>query len=85
MATTGLVKKVPMKVLNTYEKRNDCKCLFKRNTVPLKIQDHCKRPPEKMMVLLKCMAASAPLKKKSALNRLSNSSYICNLWLQVLF
>ena len=57
MAATGLVD-----LLNTYEKRVDCKCLFKRNTVPLKTQDHCKWPPEKVMVQLKCMAASAPLK-----------------------
>ena len=43
--------------------------LFKRNTVPLKILDHCKWPPEKMIVQIKCMAASAPLKQKSASNR----------------
>ena len=35
---------------------------FLKETVPLKILDHCKWPPEKMMVQLKCMAASAPLK-----------------------
>ena len=64
MAAIGLVNK-----LNTYEKKDDCKCLFKRNTVPLKILDHCKSPPEIMMVPLKCMAASTPLKWKSALNR----------------
>ena len=40
---------------------DDCRCLFKKNTVPLKILDHCKWPPEMMMVSLKCMAASAPL------------------------
>ena len=47
---------------NTFEKRDDCKCLFQRNTVPLKILGHCKKFPEIMMVPLKCMAASAPLK-----------------------
>ena len=57
MAATGLVNQ-----LNTYEKRDDCKCLFKRNTVPLKILDHRKWPPEIMMLPLKCMAANAPLK-----------------------
>ena len=40
-------------------KKDDCKCLFQRNTVPLKIVDHCKWPPEIMTVLLKYMAASA--------------------------
>ena len=35
---------------------------FLKETVPLKILDHCKWPPEKMMVQLKFMAASAPLK-----------------------
>ena len=40
----------------------DCKCLFQRNTVPLKELGHYKWPPEKIMVPLKCMAASAPLK-----------------------
>ena len=29
---------------------------------PLKILDHCKRPPEIMMIPLKCIAASAPSK-----------------------
>ena len=33
-----------------------------KDTVPLKILDHGRWPPEKMMVQLKCMAASAPLK-----------------------
>ena len=33
-----------------------------KETVPLKTLDHCKWPPEKMMVQLKYMAASAPLK-----------------------
>ena len=37
-----------MNKLNTpMKKRVDCKCLFKRNTVPLKILDQCKWPPEK--------------------------------------
>ena len=36
-------------------------CLKK--TLPLKILDHCSWLPEIMMVLLKCMAASAPLEK----------------------
>ena len=43
-------------------KKSWLQVLFKRNTVPLKTQDHCKWPPEKVMVQLKCMAASAPLK-----------------------
>ena len=43
-------------------KRDDCKCLFQRNTVLLKTVGHCKRPSEIMMVLHKCMAASSPLK-----------------------
>ena len=64
MAATRLVN-----YLNTYENRDDCKCLFNRNTVPLKILDQCKWPPEKMMVQLKYMAASAPFKKMSAVNR----------------
>ena len=39
------------------EKRDGCKCLFKRNTVPLKILDHWNWTPEIMMIPLKCMAA----------------------------
>ena len=31
-----------------------------KETVPLKILDHCKWPPKIMVVPLKCMAASAP-------------------------
>ena len=42
--------------------------LFQRNTVPLKILDHCKLPPEIMTVLLKCFAANAPLNLQYALN-----------------
>ena len=57
MAATGLVNQ-----LNTYEKRDDYKCLFKRNTVHLKILDCCELPPEIMMVPPKCMAASATSK-----------------------
>ena len=57
MAATGLVNQ-----LSTYEKRDDCKCLFKRKTVPLKILDPCKWSPKMMIVPLKCMAASATLK-----------------------
>ena len=57
MAATGLLN-----LLSAYEKKDDYKHLFKRNTAPLKILDHCKWPPEIMMVPLKCMAASAPLK-----------------------
>ena len=64
MAATGLANQ-----LNTFKNRDDCKCLFKRNTVPLKILDHCKWPPKIMVVPLKCMAASVPLKQKYALNR----------------
>ena len=33
-----------------------------KETLLLKIPDHCKRPPEIMTVPLKCMDASAPLK-----------------------
>ena len=43
--------------------------LFQRNTVPLKILDHCKLPPEIMTVLLKCFAANAPLSLQYALNK----------------
>ena len=42
---------------------------FKETSVLLKILDHCKRPPEKMTVVLKCMAASASLKEQYALNK----------------
>ena len=41
---------------------NTVACL-KKKTVALKILDHCNGPPEKMMVTLKCMAASAPLER----------------------
>ena len=44
------------------ENRDDCKSLFQRNTVPLKMQDHCKRSPEIMIVPLKYMASRALLK-----------------------
>ena len=73
MATTGIAN-----YINTFEKRDDYKCLFQINTVLLKILDHCKRPPEIMTVPLKCMAASAPLKQQYALNKkyLSNTLYI---------
>ena len=64
MATTGIAN-----YINTFEKRDDYKCLFQINTVLLKILDHCKRPPEIMTVPLKCMAASAPLKQQYALNK----------------
>ena len=43
--------------------------LFQRNTVPLKILDHCKLPPEIMTVLLKRFAANAPLSLQYALNK----------------
>ena len=39
---------------------DDCKCLFQRKTVPLKIPGHCER--QIMMLPLKFMATSAPLK-----------------------
>ena len=39
--------------------------ILKENTIPLKILDHCKWPPEIMTVPLKCMPASAPLKKNT--------------------
>ena len=42
---------------------------LKKNTLPLKIQDHCIWPPEIMTVPLKYMIASAPLKLQNALNR----------------
>ena len=45
------------------------KCLFQRNTVSLKILGHCKTPPEIIMVPLKYIAASAPLKKQYVINR----------------
>ena len=57
MAATQIASK-----LNTFEKRNDYQCLFQRNTVPLDIIGHWKRPPEIMMVTLKCIAVNAPLK-----------------------
>ena len=57
MTATGLANS-----LNTFENRNNCKCLFKRNRVPLKILDHCKWSPKIMVVALKCMAVSVPLK-----------------------
>ena len=59
-----LYKKVHSSIrwLNTSEKSDDCKCLSQRNTVPLKILDHSKWPPEIMMVRHKCMAESTPLK-----------------------
>ena len=44
-----------------WKKRMTTSACFKE-TVLLKILDHCKRPPEIMTVPLKCMAASAPLK-----------------------
>ena len=50
------------------KKKNDCKCLFQINRVLLKILDHFKWPPERMMVPLKCMVASVPLKLQYALN-----------------
>ena len=58
MAATGLVCKLTLYL----QKRDNCKCLFKRNTVLLKILDHCKWPTEIMVVQFKCMIASAPLK-----------------------
>ena len=36
-------------------------CL-KKNGVPLTKQDHCKWPPKTVVVPLKCMATSVPLK-----------------------
>ena len=54
--------------LNTYEKRDDCRCLFQSNTIPLKILDRCKRPPEIKRVPLKYMAAS------------TRSKYIVYIW-----
>ena len=50
------------------------KCLFQRKTVPLKMQNHCKWPPKIMMLPLKYIVASAPLKLQYALNR-----YICQI------
>ena len=57
MSATGMVN-----WLNTFEKRDDCKCLFQRNTISFKKLDHCKQPPGIMIVPLKYMTASAPLK-----------------------
>ena len=57
MTATGTANK-----LNTFENRDNCKCLFQRKTVPLKILNHCKRPPEKMTVPFKCTDATASLK-----------------------
>ena len=55
--------------LNIFENRDDCKCFFQRNTVPLIILDHCKWHSEIMTVPLKYMAASASLKLQYSLNR----------------
>ena len=45
MTATGMTNQV-------FEYRNDCKCLFQRNTLSFKILvDHCKWPPELMTVL----------------------------------
>ena len=57
MAATGLVNQ-----LNTFENRDDCKYLFERNTVPLKILSHRKWPSQIMVVPLKSTAASVQLK-----------------------
>ena len=57
------INSIPMK------KGMTASALLKRNTVPLKILDHCKSPPDIMMAPLKCMAVSAFLKHESALNR----------------
>ena len=57
MAATGLANQ-----LNTFENRGDCKCLFERNTAPLKLLGHRKRPSKIMVVPFKSMAASAQLK-----------------------
>ena len=77
-----------MNSLNIFENRDDCKSLFQRKTLTLKILDRCIWPPEIMIVLVKCTAASAPLKYQYALNRnkyLSNTFYIRNSWLQMIF
>ena len=57
MAATGIAN-----YLNTFGKRDDCKCLFQRNAEPLKILGDCKGTLVIMMVPLKLMTASAPLK-----------------------
>ena len=62
-------------LLNIFEKRDDCKYLFQRNTVPLKIRDHRKWPPEIMTVPFKYMAASALLKLHYSLNK-----FICQIY-----
>ena len=64
MASTEMANK-----LNMFENRDDCKYLFQKNKVPLKIIHHCKWPPEIMMVPFKYMAASAFLKLQYALNK----------------
>ena len=61
---------------HVFENRHDCKCLFQSNTVPLKILDHCKPPPEIMTVQFKYMAASALLKLQYALNKISGKYFI---------
>ena len=38
---------------NIFENRDDCKCLSQRNTVPLKVLDHCKWGREIMKVPFK--------------------------------
>ena len=64
MTATGMANE-----LNILENRDDFKCLFQRNTVPLKILDRCKWPPEVITVSFKYMAASALLKLQYPLNR----------------
>ena len=57
MAATALrINSIPLK------KEMTASACLKKNTVPLKILDHCKWPPKIMMVPLKCMPASVPLK-----------------------
>ena len=56
IAATGIANK-----LNIFEKRDDCKCLFHRNAVPLKKLEHCKWSPELITVPLKYMTAGVPL------------------------
>ena len=47
-----------------------------KEAVPLKILDHCKWPPEIMVVPLKCMAANASLKQKSAVTAISTNLFL---------
>ena len=66
--------------LNIFKNKYDCKCLFQRNTIPLKMQDCCMWPSEIMTVPPKYMDASAPLKLQYVLNRnIGQMHFICTI------